>query len=184
MKIIEWIESWKQIKLLKKKYFWLSRPFQTFVWNNDAWACLKNTNKQKAFTFLPDLLKSASLSVLYKHLNTHIRHIKAKVPGPFAVKNMRITHRRHLFPLYCLGGYKTIFMFFCPLSNWIILKTSNNTWLDQTVLSAVQICFCGTFTKSSHRQTKHFTRMIFESVVVSNVLLTQSVGSKDVRATV
>ena len=75
-------------------------------------------------------------------------------------------------------------MFFCPLSNWDILKTSNNTWLDQTVLSAVQICFWGTFTKSSHRQTKHFTRMIFESVVVSNVLLTQSVGSKDARATV
>lgn len=83
---------------------------------------------------------------------------------------MRITHRRHLFPLYCLGGYKTIFMFFCPLSNWDILKTSNNsTWLDQTVLSAVQICFWGTFTKSSHRQTKHFTRAI--------VLLSQMSGS-------
>ena len=115
-------------------------------------------------------------------LSTNISTFKYSHPSYKAVKNMRITHRRHLFPLYCLGGYKTIFMFFCPLSNCDILKTSNNTWLDQTVLSAVQICFGETITKSSHRQTKHFTRRVIgDPAVVSNVLLTQSVGSKDVR---
>ena len=106
-----------------------------------------NTFSLRRLTFLPDLLKSFSLSALYKHkyLNTHI--IEAKVPILYVVRNMRIANRRHLVPLYCLWCYKTIFMFFCPLSNWDILKTSNNTWLDQTGLSAVQICFCSNIHK-------------------------------------
>ena len=88
--------------------------------------------------------------------NTHIIHMKVEVPGQVTVKDPWITDGRHLYPLYCLRCYKTIFMFTRLLSNPDILKTSNNTWLDPTnLLFAVQICLEWTFTESSQISTKH-----------------------------
>ena len=130
-----------------------------------------------------------SVFQLSTNINFHTYIIEAKVPILYVVRNMRITYRRHLVPLYCLWCYKTIFMFFCPLSNWDILKTSNNTWLDQTGLSAVQICFCSIIHKVIPQTDRQNTFLFSYHSSVMEICcclkcLTQSVGSKDVRAPV
>ena len=130
---------WKTIAV--KKTFLSSKAISNFL-VKQWWPSKMNENKQlKGRLFFARPFEIFHLS---RNVNTHILHVEAEVSSPFAVKDAVITYRRHRFPLYCLRGYKTIFMFICPLSNSDILKTSNNTWLDQAIVT-VQIRFWVTF---------------------------------------